>query len=145
MKLFQNLLDLNLVEMKRGHIIAIVLIVVGIIALFNIFGDAAKYGTFKESVQKQGQSLKVVGTLSKDKPVEYDPETDPNFFSFYMKDEEGTERQVFVNAAKPQDFARSEKIVLTGGMKGDKFIASNILLKCPSKYKDEEITIRSSY
>lgn len=130
--------------MKRGHIIAIVLIVVGIVALFSIFGDAAKYGTFTEAEKKQGQSLKIVGTLSKDKPVEYDPEKDPNFFSFYMKDEESVERQVFVNAAKPQDFARSEKIVLTGGMKGDKFIASNILLKCPSKYKDEEISIRSN-
>ncbi|MNF07676.1 hypothetical protein D3C80_2079060 [compost metagenome] len=39
---------------------------------------------------------------------------------------------------KPQDFEKSEQIVLTGGMVGDEFHASKILMKCPSKYTDQE-------
>ena len=46
-------------------------------------------------------------------------------------------------AAKPQDFELSEQIVLTGKMQGDVFMASDMLMKCPSKYKDEEIYIKS--
>lgn len=44
--------------------------------------------------------------------------------------------------AKPQDFERSEQVVLTGKMDGDEFVATEILMKCPSKYKDEEIYLK---
>jgi len=33
-------------------------------------------------------------------------------------------------------------IVVTGTMKGDNFVADENLLKCPSKYKDEEIYLK---
>lgn len=129
--------------MKRGHIIAIIVIAIGIIALFSVFGDMARYSTFEESMKNPDESVKVVGVLSKEKPVKYDPEVDPNLFSFHMLDQDGVEKQVIMNAAKPQDFNKSEKIVLTGKMIGDNFIASDMLLKCPSKYKDEEIFLVS--
>ena len=48
-----------------------------------------------------------------------------------------------LKAAKPQDFEKSEQIVVTGKMAGDEFMASDVLLKCPSKYKDEEVYIKS--
>ena len=47
-------------------------------------------------------------------------------------------------AAKPQDFELSEQIVLTGEMRGEAFVASDMLMKCPSKYKDEEIYIKGN-
>jgi cytochrome c-type biogenesis protein CcmE len=37
----------------------------------------------------------------------------------------------------------SEQIVVTGQLKGEEFIATDILLKCPSKYKDEELYLKS--
>lgn len=129
--------------MKRGNIIAIVVILIGIISLLSVFGDMARYSTFEESTSNPDSNVKVVGVLSKSKPVVYDPEVDPNLFSFHMKDQEGTEKRVVMNAAKPQDFNKSEKIVLTGKMVGENFVASDMLLKCPSKYKDEEIFVRS--
>ncbi len=129
--------------MKRGHIIAIIMIIIGIVALFSVFGDMARYSTFAESAASPDESVKVVGVLSMDKPVVYDPEVDPNLFSFHMKDQDGLEKQVIMNAAVPQDFNKSEKIVLTGKMVGENFIAEDMLLKCPSKYKDEEIFVRS--
>ena len=58
-------------------------------------------------------------------------------FSFYMFDEQGVERKVIYFNAKPQDFEKSEKVVIIGSMKGDTFVAKSLLLKCPSKYNDE--------
>ncbi len=129
--------------MKRGHIIAIIIIAIGIFALFSAFGDMSRYSTFGDSLKHPDELVKVVGVLVKEKQVEYDPEKDPNLFSFHMKDQDGQEKRVVMNAAKPQDFNKSEKIVLTGKMVGENFVASDMLLKCPSKYKDEEIFVRS--
>lgn len=129
--------------MKRGHIIAIIIIAVGIIALFNIVGDMSSYGTFTDSLKTPDVEIKVEGILSKNKPVVYEPEIDPNLFSFHMIDKDSLEKRVVMNAAIPQDFEKSEKIVLTGKMVNNNFVASDMLLKCPSKYKDEEIYVRS--
>ncbi len=62
-----------------------------------------------------------------------------NYFAFYMRDNQGLESKVVFNGSKPQDFERSEQIVLTGKMIGNEFHASKILMKCPSKYEETEI------
>ena len=36
--------------------------------------------------------------------------------------------------SKPQDFEKSEQIVVIGKMEAGNFVASDILMKCPSKY-----------
>ena len=36
----------------------------------------------------------------------------------------------------------SEQIVVTGKMGADSFVATDVLLKCPSKYKDEEVYMK---
>jgi cytochrome c-type biogenesis protein CcmE len=74
--------------------------------------------------------------------VEYDPEKNPDFLAFWLRDEKGEVRRVELRAGKPQDFERSESIVLTGQIEGETFAASEMLLKCPSKYKDQEIYVR---
>jgi cytochrome c-type biogenesis protein CcmE len=48
---------------------------------------------------------------------------------------------VVFNGSKPQDFERSEQIVLTGKMIGNEFHASKILMKCPSKYTKDEVEV----
>jgi cytochrome c-type biogenesis protein CcmE len=73
----------------------------------------------------------------------YDPMKDPNYFSFYIRDENKVLKKVIRRAPKPQDFELSEKIVVTGKLVGDTFEASDILMKCPSKYKNEEIATKS--
>ena len=72
----------------------------------------------------------------------YNPEEDPNFFSFFVKDVDGEERKVILRDAKPQDFELSEQIVVTGTMQEGEFLASKLLMKCPSKYKDVEVSVR---
>ena len=128
--------------MKKIHLIAILMIAAGIAALIAFSGDVSTYSTFQDATAT-GQKVKIVGVLSKDKEMHYDPVEDPNYFSFFIKDTNGEERKVVLHEAKPQDFELSEQIVLTGKMKGEEFIASDMLMKCPSKYKDEEVYIRS--
>jgi cytochrome c-type biogenesis protein CcmE len=106
------------------YILAMVLIGVSIFLLFNAAEDMSTYATFSEA-------------------MDYNPEKDPNYFSFFIKDSKGMEKKVILFAAKPQDFELSEQIVVTGQMKGEVFYASDLLMKCPSKYKDEEIYIKS--
>lgn len=128
--------------MKKSHILAIGIVAIAIGILISASKDVTTYSNFAQATQS-GDKVKLIGQLVKDRPVEYNPEKDPNYMAFYMKDESGEVRQVVLRAAKPQDFERSESIVLTGQMQGDNFEASDMLLKCPSKYKDQEIYVRS--
>jgi cytochrome c-type biogenesis protein CcmE len=74
--------------------------------------------------------------------MEYDPTVDADRFVFYMSDSDGVSNKVILQKPKPQDFERSEQIVLTGAMQNGAFVADEILMKCPSKYKEEEIALR---
>ncbi len=128
--------------MKKTHIIAIGMIAVAIGLLISLSGDVSSYSSFADA-EAVGTEVKIAGLLAKDKEMVYAPEVDPNYFSFYLKDNDGAERKVVLLAAKPQDFEKSEQIVLTGQMQNNEFIATDMLMKCPSKYKDEEIYIKS--
>jgi cytochrome c-type biogenesis protein CcmE len=130
--------------MKLIHIVAIVAIAVGIGILVSASNDMATYSNFDDAFEHPGQKFKVVGTLSKDKEMYYNPEENPNYFTFFMKDSEGKEHKVVLRKAKPQDFERSEQIVLTGKVEKEQFIATDMLMKCPSKYKDEEIQMKKA-
>jgi cytochrome c-type biogenesis protein CcmE len=128
--------------MKATNIVVVAVIAVAVGVLVMASGDMSTYATFEDAANTTNK-VKVVGELAKDKEMYYNPEKDPNYFSFYMKDEEGVEKKVILKSAKPQDFEKSESIVLTGSMAGDEFVATDMLMKCPSKYKDEEIRIKS--
>lgn len=105
--------------------------------------DMSTYSTFAQAESTQ-TTVRVAGELAKDKPIEYNPEENPNLFSFYVRDADGQEEKVVLLAAKPQDFEMSEQIVITGEMKEGHFLANDMLMKCPSKYKDEEVFIKGN-
>ena len=128
--------------MKPKYIVIAILIALSIGALISIASDMSAYASFAMAENNQDQRFQVVGYLSKDKEMKYDPEVDPNYFSFYMKDKKDLERKVILLDAKPQDFERSEEIVVTGQMKGQEFHASKMLMKCPSKYTEEEVQLK---
>lgn len=130
--------------MKKTHILGLIAIAIAIGALITIAGDASTYTDFTTAMEQNTSNHQIVGYLSTDKEVVYNPEQDANSFSFYMKDKKGIEQKVICQQEKPQDFERSEEIVLTGQMKGDVFVAHHIQLKCPSKYKDEQIQTKGA-
>ena len=126
--------------MSRNIMIALGLIAAGIAVFINASKDVSTYANFEQA--NAGDRVKIVGQLSKDKPMVYDAQNNPNEFTFFMKDNDGVEKKVLLLKPKPQDFEMSEQIVITGQMKDDVFNANEILMKCPSKYKDEEIAVK---
>jgi len=125
--------------MKRTHIILIVVIAIAIGAMIAAISDSSSYADFKEAFSNPGEEYHVVGKLDKEKETVYDPLTNPDLFIFYMKDMNGEEHKVFLHKSKPQDFERSEQIVLIGSAREGDFHANDILMKCPSKYTDGEV------
>ena len=129
--------------MKKGHLIGIVVIAIAIAAIIGTIQDSSTYASFSEARKHPGSTFHVIGALNKDKELIYNPEVDANYFSFFLFDNEGLEQKVVFPGAKPQDFERSEQIVIIGKMDKDIFVCSKILMKCPSKYNDgnEEVEI----
>jgi cytochrome c-type biogenesis protein CcmE len=126
--------------MKKGSILGIVVIAIAIAVIICTYSTSSTYGSFKEAKETSAE-LHVVGHLDKQKQLYYDATKDANYFSFYMTDNKGQECKVVFTGTKPQDFERSEQIVLTGQMDGSDFHASKILMKCPSKYTNDKVEV----
>ncbi|MEP7258618.1 MAG: cytochrome c maturation protein CcmE [Flavitalea sp.] len=126
--------------MKKIHIVMLVGIAVVIGVLISMMGDLSTYETLASARQKEGRSVTVVAMLDKSHPIHYDPSKDANFTSFHVTDSLGNKAMVQYYFEKPFDMEKSERIVLKGKMKGDIFEITRkdgILIKCPSKYKDD--------
>lgn len=126
--------------MKKSHIIVLFLIAICIGVFASKLGNVSSYSSYEDAKSKPGEQVQLIGTLSKGKPVNYDPIKDPNSFSFYLIDRDGNEVQVVCFDDMPTDFEKSDEIVLTGAMKDEIFYAQEMLVKCPSKYQENEIS-----
>jgi cytochrome c-type biogenesis protein CcmE len=126
--------------MKKSSIIGIVVIAIAIAVIISTYSNTSTYGSFNDAKETKSE-LHIVGHLNKQKELYFDATKDANYFSFYMKDNKGEECKVVFTGTKPQDFERSEQIVLTGKMRGKEFHASKILMKCPSKYTDDKLNV----
>lgn len=135
--------------MKKTHIIAILVIASAIAIILSTAGDASTYVSFDQAFQMASSgnttNIHVVGELKKDAGgniVGIEPGADRLSFSFILIDEARREQTVYYNEPMPPDFTRSEKIVVIGGFQGDRFVASKILLKCPSKYQENKLNAK---
>ena len=129
--------------MKKSSIIGIIIIAIAIGVIISTYADSSTYGTFADAHETSSE-LHVVGKLDKEKEMIYNPKENANYFAFYMKDNKGEQCKVVFNGTKPQDFERSEQIVLTGKMVGQEFHASKILMKCPSKYTKDKVEVEAN-
>ena len=134
--------------MKKSHIIAIIIIAVAIGAILSTLADSSTYASFRIAEEHPSKTYHVVGKLNKTMPQEYNPQKNADEFSFFLVDNEGKEKKVILNKARPQDFDKSEQIVVIGKMEQDQFVASDVLMKCPSKYnnpKEDMKTVSSNH
>ncbi|GGF17895.1 cytochrome c maturation protein CcmE domain-containing protein [Hymenobacter cavernae] len=134
--------------MKKSHILAIAVIALAIGIIMSAAGDASVYVSFREAKERASQGnltkVHVVGRLPRDGQkqilgLEYNPTLDPNYFAFTLVDTNRIAQRVVYFNPKPQDFDKSEQVVITGAMRNDIFVADKILLKCPSKYVEKDI------
>jgi cytochrome c-type biogenesis protein CcmE len=122
--------------MKKIHIVGIIVIAVAIGVIITSLKNTTSYADFNEAIANPDKEYHVVGKLNKEAPMVYDPKINPDEFIFTLIDNKGVEKRVVLHKNKPQDFERSEQIVIIGKMQGEEFHANDILMKCPSKYND---------
>ena len=99
-------------------------------------GDVTTYDTVVSAKEKPGKFVHLIAKVEKNS-LNYDPVKDPNFLSFTAVDSIGNSIKVVYHNTKPTDMEKSERLVLKGSVEGDHFECRDILLKCPSKYKDD--------
>ncbi len=127
--------------MKKTHIVLLVLIMAAIAALISIFGDFSSYETFESAAREPRKSYYIIGNLDTTQAMHYDPKVDANHFTFFATDKAGNKSKVIFNGEKPRDIEKSEQIVMMGYMDGETFHCSRIQMKCPSKYKKDQIAV----
>lgn len=123
--------------MKKTHIILLVLIALSIATLISFMGNVTTYETVSSAREKEGRFVNLIAKLDMTQPLEYDPVKNPNYLSFTAVDTLGQSIKVIYRNTKPTDMEKSERLVLKGKVNGDQFECKDILLKCPSKYKDD--------
>ena len=124
--------------MKKTHIFILVFVVAAVGVILSLFANTSTYSDFSAAVDNPGKEFHIIGKLVTDKPIIYDTKVDANKFTFYMTDQKGIERLVTYKGAKPQDFEKSEQVVVIGKIDNNAFMASSLLLKCPSKYNEDK-------
>ncbi len=133
--------------MKKIHLFGLIVIAIAIGIIVSTYGNASTYSNFTEATEmaKEGETsdIHVVGKLKKDPNgqivgMKYDPVMDANHFEFVLVDTNKVEKRVVYLSPKPQDFDKSEQVVVIGKMQGDYFACNKILMKCPSKYTNEK-------
>lgn len=127
--------------MKKIHIIGIVIVAIALSIIVSTISNSSTYAPFSDAISNPGKTFHVVGTLQREKDFIYNPQENANIFGFYLVDTEGKEMKVVFNDSKPQDFEKSEQIVVIGKVVGDEFRVAkgDLLMKCPSKYNGNEL------
>ena len=123
-------------NMKKIHIVLLILVVATISGMSFFIKDLTTYETFNSAGKKKDKFVVVKVQLDKTKPIEYDQVKDPNLTVFYAVDQDGKSSKVIYKNAKPTDIERSEGIDLNGYMRDGYFECTKLQMKCPSKYKD---------
>ena len=128
--------------MKKLHIVFLVCIAIVIAVLISMMGSLSTYETFASARQKAGKTVTVIAKLDKSypQPIIFNAARNANLTTFHVVDSLGNKAKVIYHYEKPMDMEKSERMVLKGKMNGDVFEITQkdgILIKCPSKYKDD--------
>lgn len=117
-----------------------ILIGILVIAVFTIFGalsfrkNLTPYVSFDQA-QKSQTVVQVIGKLVKDK-TEYDLEK--NLLHFVIEDQKKETLPVVYGGTKPANFEDATDVVVIGKYELERFVAQEVLVKCPSKYQGIE-------
>lgn len=133
--------------MKLSHILILVVIAVVIGLLISTMTDLSTYDSIASARNKQGKFVHLIARLDTidGKQIEYDALKDPNYLRFHVIDSLGNRSAVIYRKGQPPtDMEKSERMVLKGRMSDSAFICEDILIKCPSKYKEGKADITTT-
>ena len=121
------------------HLVILIFIAPTIAGLLIYMGDVTTYETISSARKKQGKAVMVIAKLDV-ASLQYDALKNPNYLTFEAVDTLGDRMKVAYYYEKPYDMEKSERVVLKGKMENGVFEIrkkDGILVKCPSKYKDD--------
>jgi cytochrome c-type biogenesis protein CcmE len=119
---------------KRNITIFIIaLALLGAAVFFISDNILSPYVTIKEAMRNSDKHVQIIGRLDKSVAVAHRE----GGFTFTVIDKDESKMKVMYRGIKPQNFDHTEQIVLLGNYspQDQMFIADNILVKCPSKYR----------
>ncbi|HPH22864.1 MAG TPA: cytochrome c maturation protein CcmE [Chitinophagaceae bacterium] len=125
--------------MKKMHLVLLIIIAATIAGLLIYMGDVTTYETISSARKKTGKAVMVIAKLDV-ASLQYDALKNPNYLTFEAVDTLGDRMKVAYYYEKPYDMEKSERVVLKGKMENGVFEIrkkDGILVKCPSKYKDD--------
>jgi len=125
--------------MKRTHLAGLVFVVVAIGAIISTVYKADTYASFADARMHPDREFHIIGDLLPEMPIRERVVNNTLTLTFYMRDAQGNTEEVLYFGSRPQDFELSDEVVLIGKYEETRFVASSLLLKCPSKYRPDEI------
>jgi cytochrome c-type biogenesis protein CcmE len=121
--------------MKLGPLVTGAVAICAMAAVLGAFATSASpYVTIKEAKTNSGDHLHLAGTLVKDSAH---ADILKRRLTFRLQDASGDVVLVEHVGEMPSNLAEANKIVAIGGMKGDHFESSQLIVKCPSRYDPE--------
>ena len=120
---------------QRGVVISGLVAVLAVVGLASVFVmNASPYMTITEAKASTGDSLHVAGDFMK-ASLKQDLARREAYFVI----DDGKDTLEVVYRGKPQpNLASATKVVVIGKMDNQRFVADDMLLKCPSKYESEK-------
>ncbi len=103
--------------------------------LLSVGRELSVYADFQTARANPGKTYHVVAQWVERERAYYDAAADA--FWFRAQDSVGQVYWVRYPDPEPVGFATAQKVVLIGSMRDTVFEAEKILMKCPSKYKEE--------
>ncbi|MCE5323849.1 cytochrome c maturation protein CcmE [bacterium] len=112
---------------------AVVILGFGCLGVREMTAARAPYLTRVSEVRKSdGGPVQFIGKIVPDTVYYFDSASK---LIFVLADDRGVMLKVNYKGVKPANFDTSEKALVRGKYTGGEFIADQILLKCPSKYR----------
>lgn len=126
---------------KKYIIIGGIAVIFLVLAILSFDSGKIEYSDFVHA-KKSEKIVQIIGRPSADAPVEYNSQS--NTLTFTLIDEQENKEIVYFNGAKPNNFDIAPMLVVKGRYDNGKFIAKEILTKCPSKYESKFEDIKKS-
>lgn len=121
--------------MKKKYIIGLLIAAVFLVLAILSFDESRVEYSDISKAQESGKTVQIIGKRLEDKKWGFDAQA--NLLTFSIEDEKGQITDVVYEGAPPNNFDIAPSLVIKGKFEDKKFVASQILTKCPSKYQGQ--------
>jgi cytochrome c-type biogenesis protein CcmE len=122
------------VRIKKGHLIAVVLIAFFVVLGITSFKETMVPYVSIEEAKHSRKVVQIIGNVVAESRTWYDDQKMD--FHFTLRDRNGDTARVTFSGKKPENFEQAPSIVVIGEYRDTQFYAESILTKCPSKYEE---------